>query len=108
METKNQAILLFAKLQKIKSNKVKFKKLTNDSDLFFDSKLSWLYPIVEYVSELPILNGGDFHFVRTNQMNEETGLFMFRFNACGLHKGESRIEAMFNAVFDFIDKYEED
>lgn len=76
------------------------------NELKYHLSWSWLMPVVEKISRIPIIGAtenSDTCYPRTfGMLNNNTDHPMVRFNGCVLHEAHTLIEATWKAVVDFI------
>lgn len=77
--------------------------------LKYHESWDWLMEVVDKIGKITFKweskheSGVDSHYLRTfGMIDEETGRVMVRINNCGLHFGETLIEATYKAVLEFI------
>ena len=80
-------------------------------DLEYDSSWEWLMPVIFKIGTIPVdVNNPEvimnrFYPITFGMPTDDGKEYMFRFQACQLHKGATVIEAAYNAVIDFIKDY---
>lgn len=76
------------------------------SQMKFSTSWNWLMPVIEKISNLEIkfLNADRYFnpYPITFGMQNEDGLFMFRFYAHSLHSHQNLIDAAYGAVVEFL------
>ena len=80
-------------------------------DLKYDSSWEWLMPVIFKIGTIPVdVNNPEvimnrFYPITFGMPTDDGKEYMFRFFSCQLHKGDTVMEAAYNAVIDFIKDY---
>jgi hypothetical protein len=85
------------------------KKQKSVAHMEFNTSWDWLMPVIEKISnlEMKYLNVNEYFnpYPRTFGMQDESGLYLFRFNDHCLFSHQNLIVAAYEAVVDFLEGY---